>query len=264
MKALIELLRLPEVEQLDLDGSDRLAVHRRILAGKRLLREVFAEFHALFDTLDRTLLTAAGTRVELGAGIAPMRDSFPDVLATDVVAGPGLDRVLNAEQMDFEPGTVRVFFAQNCFHHFPHPDRFFAELERVLPTGGGAILLEPYHGPFAAFLFRRLFTSEGYDKQYPSWETPVSGPMRGANQALSYLVFVRDRGLFENRYPGLRIVHQAPCGNYLKYLLSGGLNFRQLLPDQASPLLGALQWLLTPLLRLLALHHVVVLRKEAP
>jgi SAM-dependent methyltransferase len=157
---------------------------------------------------------------------------------------------------------VRVVFGQNCFHHFPHPDRFFGELERVLQPGGGVILLEPYFGPFASLLFKRLFTSEGYDKKFPSWETPVAGPMNGANQALSYIVFNRDRREFERRFPSLKIVHEEPCRNYLKYLLSGGLNFRQLVPYWASPLIRALQWALSPLDRWLALHHVVVLRKE--
>ena len=61
----------------------------------------------------------------------------------------------------------------------------------------------------------------------------------------------------------LEIVQQERAGNYLKYLLSGGLNFRQLLPDAMSPVVGALQWLLRPLGRVLSLHHAVVLRKKA-
>lgn len=263
MKGLFDLLRDPAIENIDVDGEDRLAVHGRMLQRKRMLREVFTEFHYLFHRLDEKFLSATGLRVEIGAGVAPIRNSYPDVLATDIVFGPGLDRVLNAEDMDLESGSVRVVFGQNCFHHFPHPDRFFLELERVLPPGGGAILLEPYYGPFASFLFKRLFRTEGYDKEFPSWKTPVSGPMNGANQALSYIVFVRDRQEFERKFPSLKIVHQEPCANYLEYLVSGGLNFRQLCPDWARPLISFLQWTLSPFNRWLALHHVVVLRKES-
>jgi hypothetical protein len=49
--------------------------------------------------------------------------------------------------------------------------------------------------------------------------------------------------------------------NYLKYLLSGGLNFRQLLPNAFVPALSFIERLLLPFGRLLALHHVVVIKK---
>ncbi len=263
MKFIFDYLRDPAVSGIDIDGENRLGVHQKILAAKPMLRSVFVEFHRLFDQLDRLHLSGEGLRVELGAGIAPMRDTYPDVLATDVVPGLHLDRILNAEDMDLVDGSVRVFFGQNCFHHFPHPDRFFSELDRVLVPGGGAILLEPYYGPFAEFLYKRLFTTEGFDKSYPLWDVPVAGPMNGANQALSYVVFVRDRSRLEQSHPYLEIVHEARVGNYLKYLLSGGLNFRPLWPTVLSPVISVFQWLLSPFDRWLCLHHIVVIRKKA-
>ena len=88
--------------------------------------------------------------------------------------------------------------------------------------------------------------------------------MNGANQALSYIVFTRDRARFEQLFPGLEIAHQELLGNYLKYLCSGGLNFRQLCPDAMAPLVSFVQMVLRPFNRWLALHHVVVLRKRSP
>ncbi|MGQ3321759.1 class I SAM-dependent methyltransferase [Pseudomonas brassicacearum subsp. neoaurantiaca] len=228
-----------------------------------MLREVFVEFHHAFHRLADRYFKVEGLEVELGAGIAPMRNSYPEVLATDIVATEQLDMALNAEAMSLDDHSARVFYGQNCFHHFPHPDRFFTELERTLKIGGGAILIEPFHGPFAAFLYKRLFKSEGFDMHFPSWETPSTGPMNGANQALSYIVFVRDRQAFERKHPGLEIVHQEICGNYLRYLISGGLNFRQLLPDALIPVLKVVEKLLYPLRRVLALHHIVVIRRKS-
>ncbi|NUT88933.1 methyltransferase domain-containing protein [Pseudomonas corrugata] len=247
---------------MDVDGAERLELHKRILERKRMLKEVFIEFHHAFRRLADRYFKVDGLEVELGAGIAPMRDTYPEVWATDIVATEHLDMALNAESMNLEDHSVRAFYGQNCFHHFPHPDRFFSELERTLVTGGGAILIEPFHGPFAAFLYRRLFKSEGFDKHFESWETPSTGPMNGANQALSYIVFVRDRKTFELKHPGLEIVHQEICGNYPRYLISGGLNFRQLLPDALIPLIKAVEQLLHPLKRVFALHHIIVIRSK--
>jgi SAM-dependent methyltransferase len=264
MSWLIDLLRDPSVDRIDVDSTDRLIVHGKILARKRMLREVFTEFHHSFRSLDERFFSAHGARIELGAGIAPIRDSYSDVLATDVVYGYNLDRVLNAENLDLPDTSVRTIYGQNCFHHFPHPDCFFEELKRVLAPGGGAILLEPYYGPFATFLFKRLFRTEGFDKEFPVWETPAAGPMNGANQALSYLVFTRDRADFERKHPTLKIVHQELCGNHFKYLLSGGLNFRQLLPGWTSHLVDLFQLIFSPFNRWISLHHIIVIRKENP
>lgn len=261
MNWLIDALRDPSIKHLDVDSDDRLAVHRHVLARKRLLRMTFKKFHHIFDRCDRKFFSGSGIRIELGAGIAPIRNTYADVLATDIVAAPGLDRVLDAQNMDVESVSVRALFGQNCFHHFPQPTRFFSEAERVLTPGGGIVLIEPYYGPLATFLYPRLFHTEGYDKNFHSWETPTTGPMIGANQALSYIIFERDRAQFEQMFPKLHIVHQETCGNYLTYLLSGGLNFRQLMPDAGTPLVCGLEWLLSPFNRWLALHHVIVIRK---
>ncbi len=261
MSGMIDLLREPTLDGMDVDGESRLELHRHMLVKKRMLRDVFTEFHHLFRMLDRQFFSGKGFELELGAGVSPMRDSYPEVLATDIVESSHLDRVIDAEAMDLPDHSVRTIYGQNCFHHFPHPDRFLNELDRVLVPGGGAILLEPYYGPFASFLYKRLFRTEGFDKTYPSWETPAAGPMNGANQALSYIIFVRDRSEFERKYPSLKLVHVQRAGNYLKYLLSGGLNFRQLLPDWMTGVVNIAEKLLWPLNRWLALHHVIVIRK---
>ena len=262
MRRLLDLLRDPLLDGMDVDGVSRLELHQKMLEKKRLLRDVFTEFHHLFRKLDQRFFSGKGSEIELGSGVSPMRDSYPEVLATDIIEAPHLDRVLNAEAMDLADNSVRVIYGQNCFHHFPHPDKFLCELERVLIPGGGAILLEPYYGPFASFLFKRLFRTEGFDKAFPSWETPVAGPMNGANQALSYIIFVRDRADFERAHPQLKIVHQELCRNHMKYLLSGGLNFRQMLPDWMSPVVELVQFVFSPLNRWTSLHHIMVIRKD--
>lgn len=245
------------------DGAERLRAHRAVLERKQMIREVFEEFHATFRTLDQTYFRAEGLTIELGAGVFPVRDTIPGVMATDIVASPGLDRVLDACAMDLPEASVRAFYLQNVFHHFPSPQRFFSELERTLQPGGGAVIIEPNAGWFASFLYPRLFASEGFDKKADSWESQVTGPMSGANQALSYLVFDRDVADFRALHPKLEIVHREVLTNYPRYLLSGGLNFRAMLPDVTSGVLRLLERGLSPWRRWLGLHRVIVLRKQA-
>jgi SAM-dependent methyltransferase len=257
------LLALPEIEHLNVDDTKRLEVHSTVLRRKPMLAAVFRECHELMLNLDDRLFgDTPGLRIELGAGVAPIASTFPEVLATDVVMGPGLDAVLDAQRMDLPDASVRAFYGQNCFHHFPDPLKFFRETERVIAPGGGVLLIEPYYGPLASAAFKRMFASEDFDKTMPGWTTDAIGPMYGANQALSYIVFKRDRSRFERELPNLEVVEMFPLTNYPRYLLSGGLNFRQLVPNWAEPALRALETALMPARPVLALHHLIAFRRR--
>ena len=113
----------------------------------------------------------------------------------------------------------------------------------------------------ASLVFKRLFTNEHFDKSGPAVGLR-SGPMSDANQALSYVVFKREIDSFTQKFPNLELVSMEPIGNYLRYLISGGVNFRQLLPDLSIPALKLIESALWPLRHTLALHHIIVVRRR--
>ena len=86
--------------------------------------------------------------------------------------------------------------------------------------------------------------------------------MNGANQALSYIVFKRDKVLFEQKFEQLEIVYISPITNYLRYLLSGGLNFKALIPDFMEKPVKLLEYILSPFNGVFALHHMIVIRRK--
>ena len=53
--------------------------------------------------------------------------------------------------------------------------------------------------------------------------------MSGANSALPWIVFARDRALFESDFPEWRLDRVEPYMPF-RYLLSGGLSLRPLMP----------------------------------
>lgn len=248
----------------DIDSDERVVVHRRILLGKPMLQQVLREFYEVCVDLDTRHFSGAGGRVELGGGSTILKHFLPHVISTDIKAASHLDIVVDAQAMPFADESVRAFYAIDCFHHLPQPESFFRELRRTLVPGGGCVLIEPYYGPVARQLFKRLFASESFDPDQVEWSAVegAMGSMGGANQALSYIVFERDRAKLREKFPELRIVREFPMTNYLRYLSSGGVNFRPLLPHVLTPALRLTELVLSPARRLLALHHVIALRKD--
>ena len=106
---MLKFLREKEIIDIDIDSVKRLEVHRRVLQRKLMLINVFTECHEQMHALANQHLTVKGSGIELGAGVAPMRDRFPEILATDIEPAPHLDRVLDAENMDMPNASVKVF-----------------------------------------------------------------------------------------------------------------------------------------------------------
>ena len=253
-----------DIRDLNVDGTDLIAAHRRILERKPLLRSAFAAFYRDMIQNCDCWLPANGLELELGSGVGFFNRLRPNVITSDIRPIPTIDRVINAGQMDLPDKAVRCIYAINVFHHLPDPERFFSELCRVLKSGGGCILIEPHNGLGSRLLHRHMHKDEHFDHEALSWKTEdIRGPMSGANQALAHIVFERDREVFEARYGrDLEIAHQAYCLNSLRYFFSGGLNFRQLLPSSTESLLRAMEKMARSLARHWSLHQIIVLRKR--
>lgn len=264
LSSLRTLLYEPGIHSLDVDGAELIAAHRQMLERKLLLRSAFTTFYRDMVEDCECLLPAKGLEIELGSGAGFFKNLRPCVITSDVRPIPGLDRVLDALAMDLPDESVHCIYAINVFHHLPDPERFLSELCRVLKPGGGCILIEPHNGLGSRLLHRHLHKDEHFDPDASSWKTDdIRGPMSGANQALSHIVFNRDREKFEAKFgQHLEIARQSYSLNALRYFFSGGLNFRQLLPSFAEPVLRAIEQLGRPLAKHLAFHQIIVLRKR--
>src|SRR5262249_32889389 len=88
-------------------------------------------------------------------------------------------------------------------------------------------MIEPYVSRFSRLVYRYIH-HEPFDPGAPDWRLP-SGRLSGGNDALPWIVFVRDRARFERDYPQLRIEALRPHSPF-SHLLSGGVTTRPLVP----------------------------------
>jgi len=260
------LLEEPSLQGLDPDSPEFTEAHRRLVQRKELVRLVFADFCRRSRRAEERYFSgsATGVRVELGSGAGLMKELYPDVITSDVKVLPFVDVVVRGEELPFRDGTVRAIYGINVFHHLSDTEAFFREMIRVVAPGGGCVLIEPYYGPIARVLFKHLFTTESYDLKASSWQRHDRGrPASVANQALSYVILRRDRRLFEARFPELRLVADEPH-THLSYLVSGGVNFRQLVPVSVGRVVGSIERAVPFLNPVFALQHTIVIRRDRP
>jgi SAM-dependent methyltransferase len=238
-------------------ADDWIVAHRAAWARKPGLRRVYESWF-------RTLREACGGGspvVELGCGPGFFKERHPELIATDAIANPHADAVLEAAALPFRAARIDSLVLVDVFHHLPRPAAFLAEAARVLRPRGRVAMIEPWIG-LAGRVFYRWVHHETCDVRVDPvtpWSTNRKGAMEG-NAALPYLFF-GPRGELERLGLPLRVVRREPFAA-LPWLLSGGFQSADLLPEGLLPAAERLDRLLSAVPRLTALRCLVVIERS--
>ena len=216
------------------------------IRGKASLERWYRECYAKYaDCVARC--AGEGAVLELGSGAGFLKEFMPDAITSDVVPYPGVDRVIDATLLPFDDGALRAILMLNVFHHIADVGAFLSEAERCLSVGGRLFMVDQNVGwislPILKYAHREPFDARALD-----WHFESTDPLGSANGALAWVVFQRDRALFEQRHPKLRL-EAYRTHTPLRYFLSGGLKPWSLLPGWAFPLATTLDRTLTRLSR---------------
>jgi SAM-dependent methyltransferase len=243
-------------------GSPRFfELQRQIIRERPLMSEVYSLWYRklLQDESSVPGDVGSGALLELGSGGSMLKELCPSVITSDVEEGIA-ERTIDARELPFEDSSLRAIFVTHVFHHIPDVGRFLQEARRTLVPGGVLSMIEVPHTPFARFFFDR-FHPEPYDDRMEGWAFESSDAMMDANQALSWIVFFRDRDRFERECPDLAIESRGWLP-WLSYLLSGGVTRRNLVPAPLVPAVRLADRILSPLDPLMALHWHLCIRKR--
>ena len=124
---------------------------------------------------------------------------------------------------------------------------------------GVLVMVEPWTTAWSRVVYR-FFHHEPFQPRAAERESPSISPMHGANQALPWIIFHRDLAQFEQQYPEWRVEEIKPIMPF-RYLFSGGVSMRNLVPDWTFFLWTWLEGLLGPLLESTAMFAVIILRR---
>ncbi len=253
-----DLFRQPETRCVeDLDDPATTLLHAGIIQKKPFLKKLYIDFYRQFERavpgFERQVL------VELGSGGGFIKEVIPNVVTSDILELPNVDKVFSVLDMPFEKESVDAFFMIDVLHHVTEPRAFFKEALRCLRVGGKIVMIEPANTLWSRFIYKH-FHHELFDTQ-AQWELQKQGPLSHGNGAMPWIIFSRDREVFEKEFPTLRIVsmyNHTP----IRYLLSGGLTLRQLVPSFTYSAVKAVEYLLSPFNNLLGMFQTIELQKQ--
>jgi hypothetical protein len=120
-------------------------------------------------------------------------------------------------------------------------------------------MIEPWITVWS-YLIYKLLHHEATDISQRGWDFESSGPLSGANPALPWIVFQRDRFLFERIFSNLRI-EAIRLHTPLRYLASGGLSYTATAPLSWYGPLVRLETRAQPLRRGFAMFATIILRR---
>ncbi len=253
------IIQPKEYQEIDFDSPETTLQAVEIMRNKKCLNDVYSEIYHHMMSLNKKFLDDGDKILELGSGGGFLKDLYPDIITSDVKEVENVDHIIDAQNIPFDNNSLNSIFAVHVLHHIPDVTKFFHEADRVLISGGGLVMVEPYWSPLAKYLYKNIHP-EPFDEYASVWQLEKSGPMSGSNQALSYLLLKRDKEKFQKLFPQFKLVYHKPFG-FIRYIATGGIWLDQKLPNFAFPALKAFEYIISPIMTLVGLHHYFVLKK---
>jgi SAM-dependent methyltransferase len=224
MSILHKILENPLTRGLSADDPRTTMLRRHIVQKKVFLRALYAEWYELIVGV---LPGEHNDVLELGSGAGFLKQHLSNVITSEVFEIMDVDILADACDLPLLNKSLDAIVMTNVFHHIPDVNLFFIEATRCIRPGGKIVMIEPWCTPWAEWVYKHLH-SEPFSPER-EWQIQNTGPLSGANGALPWCVFQRDRALFDAQYPQWHIKNIELMMPF-SYLLSGGVSMRTLLP----------------------------------
>ena len=251
-------LALPATAARDVDDPHTTTLRRAVIDGKPFLKAIYEDW---YRSLASAVPTGDAPILELGSGPGFLRERVARVIASDVQHVPEIAVVADATRLPFAAASLRGVVMTNVLHHLRDVRTFFADAARCVKPGGVLAMIEPWVTPWSSVIYRRLH-SEPFDPGARQWTLPPRGPLSGANGALPWIVFARDRATFERDVPQWRI-DRITAHTPFRYLLSGGVSMRGLTPAGTVRMWRGIERLLSPFNARIGMFATIVLTRSA-
>lgn len=253
------LLAHPLTRGLNIDAPQTAVLRWRIIRDKPFLRQIYQEWYASIASSLSALGVVDGPILELGSGGDFSREHIPSLISTDILQIPNIDLILDGQSLPFPAVSLNGIVMINVLHHLHQPRKFFTEATRCVRPYGVIAMVEPWITSWSRLVYTR-FHHERIEPSVKDWEFSPNGPLSGANSALPWIIFKRDRVQFELEYPEWQIHEISPMMPF-RYLFSGGVSMRSFMPGGTYRFWRWIEGILDPWIDKLAMFSLIVLSR---
>ena len=251
-----ELLTHPLMRNRSLDDPMTTELRKQIVHQKKFLEQIYIDWYKL---IREEISGKDGYVLEIGSGAGFLDEYVQPIIKSEILYLSNMDVILDASKMPFnQPGIASVVMT-DVFHHLPNPSNFLQEMVRILPIGGRMVMIEPWVSKWSRIIYPR-FHHEPFRPDMTGWEFPSNGPLSGSNQALPWIVFERDQQKLKGEFPQLKIIKVQPMMPF-RYLVSGGVSLRSLMPGWSTPFWRWFENLFTSVMAKWGMFSLIVVEK---
>jgi SAM-dependent methyltransferase len=250
------LLAHPITRGKDIDSPETTDLRRAIIKRKPFLKKIYQEWYAEIAT-ELAEVSTGRPVLELGSGAGFLAEHVSDLITSEIFLLAGMQIVLDAQQLPFASDSLNGIAMTNVLHHIPNPAKFFRGAQRCVRPRGKIIMIEPWLTSWSRFVYMNLH-HEPVDEANASWKIDGKGPLSSANTALPWILFERDRTKFAESFPEWEISVVKPFMPF-RYLVSGGISLRNLMPSWTFSFWRTIEALLSPFRHQLGMFAKIVL-----
>ncbi len=229
------LLAHPLTRDLNIDSAQTTELRRKIISAKPFLKSIYVDWYKL---LANHVPESPEPALELGSGAGFFKGYVPRLITSEVLRCSEIDVVLDGQMLPFADSSLRAIVMTDVLHHISDCKAFFREAERCLTCRGRLVMLEPWVTWWSRFVYTFLH-HEPFHPDSQDWGFPAGGALSGANGAIPWIVFDRDRKSFEEEFGHLTVTKVMPMMPF-RYLVSGGISMRAMMPSFLYPVWRAI------------------------
>jgi hypothetical protein len=221
--------------------------------------------HEVYKTWWRTILPFLNTgcpTIEIGSGSSRMKEIFPDLITSEFEKVDGIDFCADAHRLPLRASVKKNIVMIDVFHHLRNPHQVLDEFSAVANTGDRLVLLETYISLFSYIAYKFIHHEpvvfgENVTKRGEKDDLMFERP----NQCRAQLIFFREKEFFQSNYPELKII-DVKYLDFLGYPLSGGFNYRSLIPIFLFRLIQKVERIIPSyIMRLLGFKIMIVIER---
>jgi SAM-dependent methyltransferase len=259
IKAIKSLLTHPLTYGLDINSQEMQIQRQKVIQRKLFLKQIYQEWYSLIvQSLPKDV---EGPVLELGSGGGFLKVFIPDLITSDVFLIPGIHSVIDGQYLPFPKTTLKGIVMVDVLHHIPRSQVFFKEAARCVKPGGVITMIEPWVTHWSRIVYSKLH-HEPFEPDAREWDFPHTGPLSGANGALPWIIFHRDRTKFESTFPEWHI-QQIHLFMPFRYLISGGVSMQNMMPHWTFKFWRSFEILLKGKMDNLAMFaNITLIRRE--